>query len=86
MIKPVNVRGQRTSAVILAMSLPDHLPVLRMPGAPGRSAPQGRSPVRVRPGAAERSEAALIYIWAGSAVGSYGRSYGRRTVVRRDVP
>ncbi len=31
-----------------------------LPGAPPGSAPQGRSPVRARPGAAERSGAALI--------------------------
>jgi hypothetical protein len=42
------------------VSLPDHLIVLPMPGAPHRVGPQGRGPERARPGAAERSEAALI--------------------------
>jgi len=45
---------------MLSMSLPDHLIVLRMPGPPCRVGPQGRSPVRAWPGAAERSGAALI--------------------------
>jgi hypothetical protein len=48
------------------MSLPDHLIVPRMPGAPCRVGPQGRSPVRAGPGAAERSAAALISIKANS--------------------
>ena len=47
---------------MLPMSLLDHLIVLRMPGAPVRVGPQGRSPVRARPGTAERSEAALIEV------------------------
>jgi hypothetical protein len=52
---------------MLPVSLPDHLIVLRMPGAPCRVGPQGRSPVRAWPGAAERSGAALIQIRLNSA-------------------
>ena len=48
-------------AVILPMNLPDHPIVLRMrPARRAQVGTLGHSPVRVRSGAAERSEAALI--------------------------
>jgi hypothetical protein len=56
-------RGRRLNTQrrsVLPVSPPDHRIVRVMPGAPPGSAPQGRSPARARPGAAERSGAALI--------------------------
>ncbi|MGD0605918.1 MAG: hypothetical protein ABSA53_20295 [Streptosporangiaceae bacterium] len=41
------------ACVMLPVSLLDGLIALRMPGAPCRVGPQGRSPVRAWPGAAE---------------------------------
>jgi len=45
---------------MLPLSLSDHRIVRACPARRAGSAPQGRSPVRARPGAAERSGAALI--------------------------
>jgi hypothetical protein len=49
-----------------------------MPGAPRRVGPQGRSLVQARPGAAERSGAALIISkWAGH----YASAFTQKTYV-----
>jgi hypothetical protein len=57
-------RSRRSTVMGKALMLPvDRASRRLLPGCPARrdgSAPQGRSPVRARPGAAERSEAALI--------------------------
>jgi hypothetical protein len=54
----------RMAGVVMCLMLPmDRANRWLLPGCPARrdgSAPQGRSPARARPGAAERSEAALI--------------------------
>ena len=55
-------RGRRhtSSAVMLPVSLPDHLIVLRMPGAPCRVGPPGPQPGVSVAGRGERSGAALM--------------------------
>ena len=73
---------------MLPMSLPDHLIVLRMPGPPCRVGPQGRSPVRAWPGAAERSGAALIEITRvvvdGRVIESDGKTENAQHVLALD--